>query len=143
MINEILSITPGNDVEINEWFQKKLQLHIDSGVYPNESILVGIKNNIVKTLEEYKDEHQLDDVVIGMSGGVDSALTAALFKQAGWTVHGATLPINQIETETDRGQEAIEALGLERYNFDLSKQFESMQEYLGENDETYRGLQKL
>ena len=36
MMNEILSITPGNDVEINEWFQKKLQLHIESGVYPTE-----------------------------------------------------------------------------------------------------------
>ena len=50
-MNEILSITPGNDVEINEWFQKKLQLHIESGVYPTESILVGIKNKIVKTLQ--------------------------------------------------------------------------------------------
>ena len=143
MINEILSITPGNDVEINEWFQKKLQLHIDSGVYPNESILVGIKNKIVKTLEEYKDEHQLDDVVIGMSGGVDSALTAALFKEAGWTVHGVTLPIHQNQEETDRGQETIEALELEAHSFDLSEQFDSMAKFLQlEEPVTYRQQQR-
>ena len=143
MMNEILSITPGNDVEINEWFQKKLQLHIESGVYPTESILVGIKNKIVKTLEEYKEEHQLDDVVIGMSGGVDSALTAALFKEAGWTVHGVTLPIHQKQEETDRGQETIDALGLESHSFDLTEQFDSMAEFLQHTDvSTYRAQQR-
>ena len=109
------------DVEINEWFQKKLQLHIDSGVYPNVGELAAIKQSIVDVLAEYKATHQLDDVVIGMSGGVDSALTAALFKEAGWTVHGVTLPIHQKQEETDRGQETIDALGLESHSFDLSE----------------------
>ena len=28
MINDILTITPGEDVTINEWFKKKLQIQI-------------------------------------------------------------------------------------------------------------------
>ena len=77
-----------------------------------------------------------------MSGGVDSALTAALFKEAGWTVHGVTLPIHQKQEETDRGQEAIDALGLEAHSYDLSSQFDNMQMFLDENETTYRGLQR-
>ena len=143
MINDILSITPCIDVEIYEWFQKKLELHIDSGVYPNVGELAAIKQSIVDVLAEYKATHQLDDVVIGMSGGVDSALTAALFKEAGWTVHGVTLPIHQKQEETDRGQETIEALELEAHSFDLSEQFDSMAKFLQLDDAvTYRQQQR-
>ena len=81
-------------------------------MYPDLNTLETIADNIKESLSIYKDKHNIEDVAIGMSGGVDSALTAALFKQAGWTVHGATLPINQIETETDRGQEAQRHLDL-------------------------------
>jgi nicotinamide-nucleotide amidase len=55
-----------------------------------------------------------------MSGGVDSALTAALFKSAGWRVIGITMPIHQVPEETQRGIAACEALGIERRHLDLS-----------------------
>ena len=60
---------------------------------PNEVELVPIKQSIVDELSAYLDKHQIEDVVVGMSGGVDSVLTAPLFKEAGWTVHGVTMSI--------------------------------------------------
>jgi len=97
----------------------------------------------VRQLAEYKADNFIEDVVIGMSGGIDSALTAALFKEAGWTVHGVTLPIHQKQEETDRGQEAIDALELVPHSFDLSEQFDNMSEFLGLTDaKTYKELQR-
>jgi nicotinamide-nucleotide amidase len=55
-----------------------------------------------------------------MSGGVDSALTAALFAKAGYHVIGVTMPIRQDPVETERGVEACRALGIEHRHIDLS-----------------------
>ena len=62
---------------------------------------------------------------MGVSGGIDSALTAALFKNAGWNVTGLTLPIHQNTEETDRGIEACESLGINHLQVDLTQAFES------------------
>ena len=130
MKDKILDITPGMEDELDSWFTEKLETHINNGLYPNEGELTAIKQSIVDELSAYSDKYQIEDVVIGMSGGVDSALTAALFKEAGWTVHGVTMPIHQNQEETDRGLENIEALGLESHSYDLSEQFDSMQNFI-------------
>lgn len=142
LVDEILAITPGSGEPIDEWFIIKLEKLIDAGLYPKRASLEKVADQLVTNLEEYKKVHSIEDVVIGMSGGIDSALTAALFKQAGWTVHGVTLPIHQIKTETDRGIENIDALRLERHSFDLSEQFDSMRDFLGAYDTDYKGLQR-
>ena len=113
-IDEILRLTPGDGSQVDEWFIENLKTHIDAGLYPGTSTLTTITENIVEQLQAYKHQHSISDVVIGMSGGVDSATTAALFKQAGWTVHGVTLPIHQKQDETNRGIEAIDTLA-DRY----------------------------
>jgi len=73
-------------------------------------------------------------VVIGMSGGIDSALTASLFRDAGYRVIGVTLPIEQHPDETMRGVEACEKLGIEHFQVDLTEQFKSMCESLSHLD---------
>lgn len=141
-VDDVLALTPAGGGPITDWFCDKIESNIASGVYPNPKKMDEISEKIVQDLMDYKVKHDIEDIVVGMSGGVDSALTAALFKQAGWTVHGVTLPIHQKPEETARGQEAIDVLRLEPYSIDLSKQFDSMQELLGEYDSTYRGLQR-
>ena len=143
MKDKILDITPGMEDELDSWFTEKLEKHINNGLYPNEVELAAIKQSLVDELSAYSDKHQIEDVVVGMSGGVDSALTAALFKEAGWTVHGVTMPIHQKQEETDRGLENIEALGLESHSYDLSEQFDSMQQFIIDEDELESGTYRV
>lgn len=85
-----------------------------------------LRHTLVSNLWDYKELHKIDTVVLGMSGGIDSALTASLFRDAEWKVKGVTLPIEQDPEETNRGVEACEKLGIEHLNVDLTdvyKQF--------------------
>jgi NAD+ synthetase len=59
-----------------------------------------------------------------MSGGIDSALTASLFKAAKYRVIGVTMPILQNPAETLRGEEACAALKIEHINVDLTALYE-------------------
>lgn len=86
---------------------------------------------IVNRLKEYREIHRIKEVVLGISGGIDSALVAALFCEAGWNVTGLLLPINQDPSETDRGLELVNHLGIDHKIIDLSRMYESVQwEYL-------------
>ena len=75
---------------------------------------------IVNVLKTYKEKHNLENVVLGVSGGIDSALVAALFKEADWNVTGVLLPINQEPTETERGLELVNHLGIDHKIVDLT-----------------------
>ena len=141
MIDDILAITPGEG-EIADWFIERLEVLVETGNFLSQKKLAKVTENIVSRLEDYRKKHGIKSVVVGQSGGVDSALTAALFKQAGWEVHGVTMPIHQIDAETQRGIENIDALRLERHHIDLTAQFDSMQDTLGEYDSSYKGLQR-
>lgn len=142
LIDDILEITPGDGSPVDQWFINKLESQIKEGLYPTKRKLETVATKITEKLSDYKSSNNMYDVVVGMSGGVDSATTAALFKEAGWTVHGVTLPIHQKEEETVRGIEASDALRLERYQYDLSAQYDSMKDFLGETETTYRALQR-
>lgn len=105
---------------LSPWFSEQLDNQIAAGRFHTPEDLGLISANIVDDLRAYRAQTGLENVVLGMSGGVDSALTAALFKAAGWNVLGVTLPINQNPEETARGHEAIDALGIHGDSIDLS-----------------------
>ncbi|MDC1040393.1 NAD(+) synthase [bacterium] len=142
LIDDILKLTPGDGEAIDEWYIDKLAYQIDKGIYPKRATLGNIVEKIVAGLKDYKHKHGIENIVVGQSGGIDSALTAALFKQAGWITHGVTMPIHQIEEETNRGIENIDALQLEKHHYDLSEQFDGMLNFLGTTGNTYKGQQR-
>jgi len=111
---------------LSSWFESNLQQLIDSDVYVDLNSLEDIGHKIVKGLFNYSQKYKINTAVIGVSGGVDSALTAALFKAAGWKVIGVTMPIHQLQEETDRGIEACTHLGLEHLHIDLTDQYEKL-----------------
>jgi len=107
-------------------FDKLLESYIKSGKYMSFEKLQLLRNGIVQDLVEYANRYEISNVVIGMSGGIDSALTASLFRDAGYHVIGVTMPINQIEEETDRGVEACQALGIDHRHIDLTEAYEQL-----------------
>lgn len=98
---------------LSPWFDQQLDALIDSGVYTHTP--EKLAEALIRKLEKYRRDHNIDRVVIGMSGGIDSTLTANLFKLAGWQVYPMILPIYQDPEETGRGIVSAEMLGAEPY----------------------------
>jgi nicotinamide-nucleotide amidase len=121
---------------LSSWFDNQLEQLIDSGVYSDLNTLDDTGRKIVSGLISYGKKYNIQTVVLGMSGGVDSALTAALFKAAGWSVIGVTMPIHQKQEETDRGTEACKALRLDHVHVDLTKQYDTLLMSVREYDKT-------
>jgi nicotinamide-nucleotide amidase len=119
--SQILDLSRQNNIgALSPFIDKLFDEQIERGLFPTTSDLAATKDAIIKFLEDYREQTGRQTVVLGMSGGVDSALTAALFKSAGWRVIGVTMPIHQNPEETARGKEACEALGIEARHIDLS-----------------------
>ena len=120
----------GNKPKLSPFFQNALGKLIEIGAFNDK--LEDIKDQLVKDLTEYRTTYKLSNIVLGMSGGIDSALTASLFKEAGWNVTGLTLPIHQNPEETQRGIDACEALGITHKQVDLSDAYDNLISHLHE-----------
>ena len=66
-----------------------------------------IKEHIVKWLKDYSDNSKTDGFVIGISGGIDSAVTSTLCALTGKKVIVLNMPIKQFKSEFDRSNEHI------------------------------------
>lgn len=141
--DQILDISRQNQIgALSPWFADQLQTQIsqelfvpeDASSWKNTRDLHNIKTAIIDRLAAYREKTGAATVVLGMSGGVDSAVTAALFKAAGWRVIGYALPINQNPDETARGIEMCEVLGIDHDIIDLTTMYTSMFHKLGGYD---------
>ena len=69
-----------------------------------------VNNHIVNWLKEYVTNAKVDGFVIGISGGIDSAVTSTLCAQTGFSTLCLEMPIHQAQSQVSRGREHIEKL---------------------------------
>ena len=69
-----------------------------------------INTHIVNWLRDYAANAKVKGFVVGISGGIDSALTSTLCAQTGFPTLCVEMPIHQHPSQVSRGQEHIEHL---------------------------------
>ena len=88
-------------------------------------------NGITNFIRDYYKKNNLKGVVLGISGGKDSAVVAALFARAigSENVLGVTLPCHSIVTDKSDAQLVADKYGFELLNIDLTPVYDS---FIGE-----------
>ncbi|PIE48299.1 MAG: NAD(+) synthase [Flavobacteriales bacterium] len=89
-----------------------------------------VNTHIVNWLKDYAQQARVNGFVIGISGGIDSAVTASLCAQTGMEVLLLEMPIHQSERQVNRGRELIKKLqndypGVRTEEIDLTQTFET------------------
>ena len=90
-------------------------------------------DHIVKWLKDYANNAKVNGFVIGVSGGIDSAVTSTLCAKTGLPTLCIVLPIHQAENQVNRANEHIKQL-MERFSnvttteVNLTDTFESFKE---------------
>lgn len=69
-----------------------------------------VVNHIVNWLKEYAINAKMNGFVVGISGGIDSAVTSTLCAKTGLDVLCIEMPIHQAESHVSRAKEHIEQL---------------------------------
>ncbi|MDA6070713.1 NAD(+) synthase [Flavobacterium sp. AC] len=69
-----------------------------------------VNTHIVEWLKNYANNAKVNGFVIGISGGVDSAVTSTLCAQTGLKVLCVEMPIHQAPNQVSRGREHIDQL---------------------------------
>ena len=91
-----------------------------------------IVDHIAHWLKTYSDKSGTEGFVIGISGGIDSAVTSTLCALTGKKVICLNMPIRQLKNEYDRGNEHIKWLKnkfphVTSYEVNLTPVFEQME----------------
>lgn len=80
-----------------------------------------IVSHIVNWLKDYATNTKVNGFVIGISGGIDSAVTSTLCAKTGLDVLCVEMPIHQAKSHVTRGQEHIAQLKKQFKNVDSIK----------------------
>ncbi|WP_339835068.1 NAD(+) synthase [uncultured Flavobacterium sp.] len=103
-----------------------------------------INNHIVKWLLDYATNAKVKGFVVGISGGIDSALTSTLCAQTGLPTLCVEMPIHQAESHVNRANEHIDQLkkrfaNVTNSRVDLTPTFETFKKDVpsSENEAAY------
>ena len=77
--------------------------------------LIKVEKHIIRWLIDYISQSELKGFVVGVSGGIDSAVTSTLCAKTGFPTLLINMPIHQKSNQFDRSNEHIEWLK-EKYN---------------------------
>ncbi len=96
---------------------------------------------IVNWLKQYAINAKMNGFIVGISGGVDSAVTSTLCAQTGLKTLCVEMPIHQHESQVNRGKEHIEQLKLRFPNVessiaDLTSTFETFKLAVPNSEDT-------
>lgn len=99
-----------------------------------------VNTYIVEWLKKYANNAKVNGFVIGISGGVDSAVTSTLCAQTGLKVLCVEMPIHQAESQVSRGREHIEQLkkrfpNVSNTQTDLTAIFEAFKSSVPKSDD--------
>ena len=102
-----------------------------------------VNAHIVNWLTTYAENAKVNGFVIGISGGVDSAVTSTLCAQTGLQVLCVEMPIHQPHSHVTRGREHIEQLknrfpNVTSIEADLTSVFESFKKIVPDDVDTHK-----
>ena len=92
---------------------------------------MSLQNKISEWLSNYLELNDLDSFIIGVSGGIDSAVTSTLCAMTGKKTIVVLMPIHQNPKETQRGGDHCEWLkdnfsNVEQVNVELSSTYDKL-----------------
>lgn len=104
---------------------------VEKQLKKGEQVMKHVENQIVDWLQKELFERNLKGFIIGVSGGVDSAVTSALCAKTGAPVIVLNMPIHQAPDQVDRSDEHIQWLKEKYINVsshvvDLTSAFDSL-----------------
>ena len=96
-------------------------------------------NFISNWILDYSNKNNFSSLVIGISGGIDSAVTSTLSARTNLQTHVVTMPILDHQTLNNRGNNHVEWLkknfkNITHHHINLSKVFGEFQDKLGSNN---------
>ena len=93
-----------------------------------------VASHIISWLKEYAEKSNVKGFVIGVSGGIDSALTSTLCAKTGFPTLCVEMPIHQADTQVSRAEEHIQQ---------LKKQFDNVSEVRVNLSSTFEDLKNV